>query len=613
MSRRGAAAKGTLAAAGALILIQLPAAPAGAQQEQADDANGRTITREARDVSPVTDAMLRDPDPGDWLMSHRTYDFQAFSPLDEINRGNVHQLQLAWMRAMDEGPQQTRPLVHDGVMYVEHPGNTDHLQAWDATTGDLLWDFERQPPDDIREHTRFGDRTRNLAIYGTNIYHLTADAQLLAVDAGSGELSWLSRTADYRDGISHSSGAMIINGQVLSGRTCEPASLIARCFIAAHDPASGDERWRFYTAAGSDDPGGRTWGDLPTTNRVHVSAWGLPGSYDPELDLLFWGIAVPLPYPRIVRRGTWDVGDRTPCELYSNSTVALRPGDGQMEWYYQHLPCDDWDQDFVQERTLIDTVIDPDPDAVMWINPNLAGTAEERKVVVTLGEPGGLFVLDRETGEFLWAAPLPYDNTDRFVIKDIDPATGQVFINMDLVAREIGQQFIICGHNVKGYWGWSYSPETNLLYIPFNRSCLNQTANDRAVNGASPRFSVPEPGREDGDLTEIWALNVSTGRVAWRFSTRSPNRGTVLATAGNVVFHGDLNRRLRAFDAETGEVLWETILGSQITGYPVTYRAGGRQYLAVPVGGAGDQLSSYTTDLEAPVGSNMIVVFALPE
>ena len=611
---RGAAAAAMLPAAGALLLILLPAAPAGAQQAAEADGSGvRTITRDARELAPVTDAMLRDPDPGDWLMSHRTYDLQGFSPLDEIDRGNVHRLQLAWMRAMDEGPQQIRPLVYDGVMYVEHPGNTDHLQAWDATTGDLLWDFERQPPDDIREHTRFGDRTRNLAIYGTNIYHLTADAQLLAVDAGSGELRWLRRTADYRDGISHSSGAMIINGQVVSGRTCEPASLIARCFIAAHDPGTGDENWRFYTAAGSDDPGGRTWGDLPVANRVHASAWGLPGSYDPELDLLFWGIAVPLPYPRIVRRGAWDVGDRTPCELYSNSTVALRPGSGQLEWYYQHLPCDDWDQDFVQERTLIETVVNPDPDAVMWINPRIAGSAERRKVVVTIGEPGGLFVLDRATGEFLWAAPLPYDDTERFVISDIDPATGQVFINMDLVAREIGDQFIICGHNVKGYWGWSYSPRTNLLYIPFNRSCLNQTANDRAVNGASPRFSVPEPGREEGDLTEIWALNVSTGRVAWRFGTRSPNRGTVLATAGNVVFHGDLNRRLRAFDAETGEVLWETILGSQITGYPVTYRAGGRQYLAVPVGGAGDQLSAYAADLEAPTGSNMIVVFALPE
>ena len=613
MSRRGGVAATAYLVAVPLILCLLQAPPAGAQQEEAAAGRGETITREARDLAPVTDAMLRDPDPGDWLMSHRTYDFQAFSPLDEINRGNVHQLQLAWMRAMEEGQLQIRPLVYDGVMYVEHPGDNDHLQAWDATTGDLLWDYQRRAPDDLREHVRFGDRTRNLAIYGTNIYHLTGDAQLLAVDAGSGEERLLSRTADYHDGISHSSGAMIIDGQVLSGRTCDPSSLIARCFIAAHDPDTGDERWRLYTAAGADDPGGRTWGDLPTANRVHVSAWGLPGSYDPELGLIYWGFAVPLPYPRIVRRGTWDVGDRTPCELYSNSTVAVGADGGEMEWYYQHLPCDDWDQDFVQERTLIDTVVNPDPDAVMWINPRIAGTAEQRKVVVTIGEPGGLFVLDRETGEFLWAAPLPYESTERFVIKDIDPATGQVFINMDLVAREIGQQFIICGHNVKGYWGWSYSPQTNLLYIPFNRSCLNQTANDRAINGASPRFSVPEPGREDGDLTEIRAINVSTGREAWRFSTRSPNRGTVLATAGNVVFHGDLNRRLRAFDAETGEVLWETILGSQITGYPVTYRAEGRQYLAVPVGGAGNQLAAYATDLEAPTGSNMIVVFALPE
>jgi alcohol dehydrogenase (cytochrome c) len=593
--------------------------PVRAQQQaetirtEEETSRGITITREARSLVAVTDAMLRNPDPGDWLMAHRTYDFQAFSPLDEINRDNVHQLQLAWMRAMDEGPQQIRPLVYDGVMYVAHPNEGDHIQAWDATTGDLLWDYQRRPPDDLREHVRFGNRTRNISMYGTNIFHLTSDAQLLALDAQTGEVDWLHRSADYHDGISHSSGSMIINGQVVSGRTCDPSSLIARCFIAAHDSGTGEERWRVYTAAGADDPGGLTWGNLPTAKRVHVSPWGLPGSYDPELDILYWGIAVPLPYTRIVRRGTWDVGDRTPCELYSNSTLALKPETGEIDWYYQHLPCDDWDQDFVQERTLINTVVNPDPDEVMWINPKLHGTAEERKILVTIGEPGGLFVLDRETGEFLWADPLPYNSTDRFVIKDIDVETGQVFINMDLVAREIGDQHIICGHNVKGYWGWSYSPLTNLLYIPFNRSCLNQTANDRAVNGASPRFSIPEPGRENGNLTEVRAIDVSTGREVWRYSQRAPNAGTTLSTAGNVVFFGDLNRRLWAFDAETGEVLWNTILGSQITGYPVTYRAGGRQYLSVPVGGVGNRLATYAQDLEAPFGSNMIVTFRLPE
>ncbi|MDP7340146.1 MAG: PQQ-binding-like beta-propeller repeat protein, partial [Vicinamibacterales bacterium] len=164
-------------------------------------------------------------------------------------------------------------------------------------------------------------------------------------------------------------------------------------------------------------------------------------------------------------------------------------------------------------------------------------------------------------------------------------------------------------------WSWSYSPQTGLLYIPFNRSCLNQTANDRSVTGTGPRFTIPEPGlEEDGDLTELRAIDISTGREVWRYSQRAPNAGSALATGGNLVFHGDLNRRFRAFDAETGEVLWETILGSQITGYPVSYTAGGRQYVTVPVGGAAIfRMSNYAPELEAPLGSNVLVTFALPD
>ena len=168
---------------------------------------------------------------------------------------------------------------------------------------------------------------------------------------------------------------------------------------------------------------------------------------------------------------------------------------------------------------------------------------------------------------------------------------------------------------MKGWWSWSYSPLTKLLYIPINRACLNQTANERSVSGTGPRFTIPEPGFEDGHLTEIRAVDISTGREAWRYTQRAPNAGSTLATGGNVVFFGDLHRRFHAFDAETGEVLWETILGSQITGYPVTYTAGGRQYLTVLVGGGlgMSRLSNYAPDLEAPSGmSNMLVTFALP-
>ena len=584
----------------ALCAWVLSMSPAGLTASQDDD------------FAPVTRELLLDPKPEDWLMVHRTYDFHGFSPLDQINRENVGELRLSWMRAMDEGPQEIRPLVYAGVMYIAHAGG-DHVQALDATTGDLLWDYERDLPQDLREYVQLGGRTRHLAIYGEHIFHLTADSYLIALDARTGELAWETQMADYREGITHSSGAMIINGMVVSGRTCSPSSLEARCFVAAHDAETGEERWRTYTAAGSDDPGGETWGNVLTARRVHVSPWGLPGSYDPELNRVFWGIAVPLPYPRIIRRGTWDVGDRTPCELYSNSTLAMNADTGAIDWYYQYLPCDDWDQDFVQERTLIDTVVNPDPSAVRWINPKLTGTAEERKVVVVMGEPGGLFVNDRETGEFLWASPLPYSNTDRFVIKDIDVETGAVYINMDLVAREVGQRFVVCGHNVKSWWSWSYSPVTGMLYIPFNRSCLDQTTNDRTISGASPRFSIPEPGFEDsGHLTEVRAIEMSTGREVWRYSQRAPNAGSTLATAGDVVFFGDLNRRFRAFDAMTGEVLWETILGSQITGYPVTYAVDGQQYVTVPVGGVGDRLGTYAPELEAPTGSNVLVTFTLP-
>ena len=199
------------------------------------------------------------------------------------------------------------------------------------------------------------------------------------------------------------------------------------------------------------------------------------------------------------------------------------------------------------------------------------------------------------------------------MISDVDVETGAVTSNMDLVAREVGQRFVICGHNVKGWWSWSYGPMTGMLCIPFNRSCLDQAANDRTVSGASPRFTIPEPGlEEDGDLTEVRAIDMSTGREVWRYGQRAPNAGSTLATAGSFVFFGDLNRRLRAFDAETGEVLWETIPGSRITGYPVTHAVDGRQHVTVPAGGVGNRLASYAPELEAPVGSNMLVTFTLP-
>ncbi len=303
-----------------LILISLVSSSyVRAQQVEAVPRN-QTTTWEVRPFTPVTDAVLRNPDPEDWLMINRTYDFQGYSPLDQITRDNVGQLQLAWMRAMDSGPQEIRPLVYDGVMYIAHP-NSDHLQALDATTGDLIWDYTRQPPPDLREYSALGNRTRHLAIYGANIFHLSADAHLIALDARTGELAWESQLADYRDGITHSSGAMIVEGKVLSGRTCSPtSSLTTRCFIAAHDSETGTELWRMYTAAGADDPGGRTWGDLPTARRAHVSPWGFPGATIRRSASSTGASRFPCPIP------AWSVAGRGMSEMGRRaSSTQTRP------------------------------------------------------------------------------------------------------------------------------------------------------------------------------------------------------------------------------------------------------------------------------------------------
>ena len=221
MLKPGVVPPGSVLGLVCLLSIAVLTASQGTNQENDARQRGETTTREVRPVTPVTDDMLRNPDPGDWLMMNRTYDYQGYSPLDQINRANVGRLQLAWMRPMDDGAQELRPLVYDGVMYIAHPGS-DHIQALNATTGDLLWDYRVPLPSDLREHAAIGDRARGLAIYGTNILHVSADSRLLAIDAGTGELSWESTMADYRDGITHTSAPMVVDGKVVTGRACFP-------------------------------------------------------------------------------------------------------------------------------------------------------------------------------------------------------------------------------------------------------------------------------------------------------------------------------------------------------------------------------------------------------
>ena len=517
---------------------------------------------------PVTTEMLEHPRPDDWLMYSRTYDAQRFSPLRQITRQNVGQLRMVWSQELGTGILESIPLVYRGVMYIILPGAG--VRAVDAATGERIWEYRREG----------NVRPKTLSIYGDLVFYTGPDSTLVALDARTGAVRWEAKTAG-----GSTSGSIVVEGMVLTGRTCAPRR--ENCYVAAHDAKTGREVWRFYTAAGDDDPGGRTWGGAPEATRV-ASTWGLPGSYDPVRRLIYWGIANPTPNTRLARHGgnVDAIPTSAPADLYSNSTVALDPDTGRLVWYYQHLPGDDWDEDYTHERTLLRTAVSPDPRFVKWINPAVR-RGERRDVAVMVGEGGGLFVLDRGTGQFLWATPFPYE-TRNFIIADIDRRTGAVHLNTDLIFREPGEQHTLCYWNTRSYWPLAYHPGQNALYVPYVDNCLDMTAAAPAKDGrpATPerRVGSRRSGVDIEQFAGVMKINMSTGEAVPIYKGRAPGNGAMLATAGDLVFWGDLDGVLRAFDAASGRTLWQTSLPGTIQNSTITYAVGGRQYVAVFTG-----------------------------
>jgi alcohol dehydrogenase (cytochrome c) len=299
---------------------------------------------------PVTDQMLINPSPDDWLMFSRTYDAQRFSPLNQVTKQNVNQLGLAWSRGIGQGTTETIPTVYKGVMYVNVPGGA--IEALDATNGDLIWQYQRPAPNADGAAGRGGRgaapqsasaaysqaRSKTLAIYDDMIFYTAPDSYVIALDAQTGKLRWESKV-DQRG---HTSGPIVVEGKVLSGGTCNGGRV--NCYISAHDAKTGRELWRFYTTqAPGEPPGPDTWAGAPVDRRT-ASTWALPGSYDPVRKVVYWGIANPTPNTRAARHGgdAFAIPLTAPADLYSNSTVALDPATGKLKWFYQHLPGDDW-------------------------------------------------------------------------------------------------------------------------------------------------------------------------------------------------------------------------------------------------------------------------------
>ncbi len=554
---------------------------------------------------PVSDETLQNPDPDDWLMWRRTLNSWGYSPLDQIDRDNVDRIRLAWTRALSAGSlQQGTPLVYNGVMYMPNP--RDVIQALDAITGDLIWEYRRDRPDDLAEYMigSLIDTNRNLAIYGNLIIDTSGDDYVFALDAETGELVWETQVLDYKiNPANQTSGPIVANGKVISGRSCAPKGGPNACVIVAHDATNGQELWRRRLIPAPGEPGNETWGNVPFEDRKHVGAWMVP-SFDPELNLVYIGTSVTSPAPKFLLGGT----DK--AHLYHNSTLALDADTGEIVWYYQHLN-DHWDLDHPFERLLVDTTVAPDPATVPWINPRLR-PGEERKVITGIpGKTGIVYTLDRVTGEFLWATPTVAQN----VITSIDGATGAVSENSELVFEREGDEVLICPTFVTGGKDWeagAYSPLTRTMYYPLRNACARMLA---TTEGGVTLYALAKrdqiaPGTDQ--VGTVQAISVETGEIRWVYEQRAGTTSLV-ATGGGLIFGGDGNGRFRAFDHENGDVLWEINLGSSVTGFPITYAVDGTQYV---VASTGSSLSSrdnmrLTPELRPSNGNNLFV-FALP-
>jgi alcohol dehydrogenase (cytochrome c) len=534
-------------------------------------------------LSTVTDTMLRTPPENDWLQWRRTDDGYGFSPLTRINNRNVSDLTLAWAAALSNGSNGITPLFHDGVLFTNSNGT---VQAYDIKTGDVLWSFDR--PVTIPMFGAPATQPRAIAIYGNNLYVPTIDNHMLAIDMRTGKLVWDHLIEKPKATLRINGGPIVVRGKVVQGITgCAGIEEPGHCFIVGMDATTGAEAWRFYTVPRPGELGYDTWNGAPVDKRNGGSVW-VAGTYDAVNNNVLFGAGqtyhiAPLMMPG---KGNKDA-------LYTDSTLALNPDTGKLNWHYQHMQRDVWDMDWVFERQII----------------NLPGKKGPRRGVMTMGKLGILDIVDARTGKYISS----YDAGLQNLVTRIDPVTGRKTTDPALEPESnVIKKLCPYATGARNWPATSFDPRTTTLYMPYFNDCMNYTW--MKGEGFDIRYGVDVPRNNPGKIGGMMAIDVIGKTQRWNSRQRAPTSAAALATAGDIVFGGGRDRWFRAYDSGTGAVLWETRLDQMPSSTPITFAFEGEQYVAVTTGGGNSVdilVSTLTPEIEPANGGVRLWVFKL--